>query len=86
MTRKSAIAHLEHKVIGCKTFGESKADGVNVVALEMALEALKKQEPQRVIKPEYEYICECPSCGCDVLDCDYCKHCGQRLDWWDEEK
>lgn len=85
MTRRSAIAHLTHKIIGCKATGESKADGVNVVALEMAIEALKKQEPQRVIKPEYEYICKCPSCGCDVLDCDYCKYCGQRLDWWDKE-
>ena len=82
MTRKSAIAHLEHKITACKTFGESWADNVNVVALEMAKNALEKQEPQRVIKPEYEYICKCPSCGCDVLDSNYCKYCGQRLDWW----
>lgn len=52
---------------------------------ETATEALKKQEPQRVIKPEYEYICKCPSCGCSVLDCNYCKYCGQQLDWGDEK-
>lgn len=54
----------------------------------IALDALRKQEPQRVVipDPEYEYICECPSCGCSVIDGDYCKHCGQRLDWWDEEE
>lgn len=44
MTRKNAITHLAHKIIGCKTFGESKADGVNVVALEMATTALEEQE------------------------------------------
>lgn len=44
MTRKSAIAHLAHKIIGCKTFGESWADNVNVVALEMATTALETQE------------------------------------------
>lgn len=86
MTRKSAIAHLAHKVTGCKATGESKADGVNVVALEMATNALKKQEPQRVIESDDEYTCYCPSCEYPVLDCDYCKHCGQRLDWFDEEK
>ena len=42
MTRKSAIAHLSHKIIGCKTFGASKADGVNLVALEMATNALEQ--------------------------------------------
>lgn len=44
MTRKSAIAHLAHKITACKTFGESWADNVNVVALEMATSALEKQE------------------------------------------
>lgn len=86
MTRKNAITHLAHKIIGCKVTGESKADGVAVVALEMATKALEMQEPRRVIKPENEYTCYCPSCEYPVLDCDYCKHCGQRLDWWDKEK
>jgi len=49
--------------------------------LDIVIEALKKQEPQRVIQPVNEYICKCPSCGCDVLDCNYCKYCGQKLDW-----
>jgi hypothetical protein len=44
MTRKNAITHLAHKIIGCKCTGESKADGVNVVALEMATTALEEQE------------------------------------------
>ena len=81
MTIKNAITHLAHKIIGCKTTGESWADCVSVDALEMATTALEKQEPQRVIQPEYEYICECPSCGCSVLDCNYCRYCGQKLDW-----
>lgn len=46
MTRESAITHLAHKIIRCKTTGESKADGVNVVALEMATTALEEQEPK----------------------------------------
>ena len=28
--------------------------------LDIVIEALKKQEPQRVIQPVNEYICECP--------------------------
>lgn len=46
MTRKSAIAHLAHKITACKTFGESWADNVNVAALEMATIALEEQEPK----------------------------------------
>lgn len=53
-------------------------------AVKMAIEALKKQVPLRVFQSEKEYTCYCPSCEYPVLDCDYCKHCGQRLDWWDE--
>ena len=77
MTRKSAIAHLAHKITACKTFGESKADGVNVVALEMATNALEKQEPMKVKAHQL-----CPACGTDVIGSGfYCWYCGQHLEW-----
>lgn len=59
-----------------------------------AIEALEKQLPKKVDFEEdvTEDVCvECHSCGCFLgyqVDCldenyqiDYCKHCGQRIDW-----
>lgn len=93
MTRKSAIAHLEHKVIGCKTFGESKADGVNVTALEMAVEALK-EEPRPTAHWEEvrdmwgDSLWRCDHCGIEWTFIEgtpkdngtkYCPNCGARM-------
>ena len=59
-----------------------------------SIEALEKQLPKKVDFEEdvTEDVCvECHSCGCFLgyqVDCldenyqiDYCKHCGQRIDW-----
>ena len=61
---------------------------------DLAIEALEKQLPKKVDFEEdvTEDVCvECHSCGCFLgyqVDCldenyqiDYCKHCGQRIDW-----
>ena len=81
MTRKSAITHLAHKIIGCKATGESKADGVIVAALEMATFALEKQEPMKVKAHQL-----CPACGKDVIGSGYyCWYCGQHLEWENEQ-
>ena len=53
------------------------------VAFEMAIKALEKQIPKKVVDDYY-----CPCCGTDALNqCDndymfeHCYHCGQAIDW-----
>lgn len=72
----------------------------NIKAKKMAVAAMKKQIPKKLIKKEYEgeeitdYLC--PTCK-EVLQHQwddgfiignkkpYCDKCGQRLDWSDEQ-
>ena len=62
-------------------------------ANEIAIQALEKQIP---MKPKINRIdsetiyCKCPSCNITTVlyrNCimNYCKECGQKLDWSDEE-
>lgn len=63
-------------------------------ANEMAIQALEKQIPKKVVKDgKQSYKCPC-CCGCAKTDTgdsfidyrlDYCDGCGQKLDWSDEE-
>ena len=55
---------------------------------ETAIEALEKQlaiKPKEVVGGIYREFYECKNCGSEIepLDIyeDYCKWCGQRLDW-----
>lgn len=42
----------------------------------------EKNEPKKPID-KIMYL-ECPACGdVEILDCDYCPVCGQKLDWND---
>lgn len=60
-------------------------------ALEMAVNALEKQEPQKPVEKftGNEWVCECPTCGGQtdtpnevmIESIQYCGCCGQRLDW-----
>lgn len=74
----------------------SNADKYDDQALDVAIEALKKQIPKKPITWENKYYFspspnddwgyECPCCG--NRDIDYPEHhciCGQALDWEDEE-
>ncbi len=59
-------------------------------ALDMAIEALEKQIPKKVIlgDDEQDYI-RCPKCNLELMSmdwydhfkCNYCEDCGQALDW-----
>jgi hypothetical protein len=58
---------------------------------EVALEAMKKQIPQKVKKWEGLNETACPECGFafgyydyDDEEFDYCYNCGQKLDWESE--
>lgn len=72
------------------------------VALNLAIESLEKQVPQKVVgmhrstnKEDEDVYGEdakfgnCPSCKllvCSVWNNEYCGDCGQRLDWSDEQE
>lgn len=51
-------------------------------AVEMAVEALKKQMPKKAELDVEDLIC--PVCGADVEWKRYCEECGQRIDTGDE--
>ena len=57
-------------------------------ALDIAVSALEKQIPKKLLEEKKIYgIGECPSCGAVFLDKNtkYCGNCGQALDCGDEE-
>lgn len=52
-------------------------------ALDMAMEALKKQQPKKPVKCS-QVIFSCPNCEKmynGVLNPRFCSECGQALDW-----
>ena len=61
--------------------------------MEMIVQALEKQIPKKPKKIEaegfrYTDAYRCPLCGGNFSGtgiADYCYHCGQKLDWSDEE-
>ena len=52
-------------------------------AMELAVEALEKQVPKKPPYDEYHRAgYRCPNCNnTNPWGYNYCKHCGQRLDW-----
>ena len=91
MTESEAIKMLEIQkpAYGCKEYKKPL-----MYAYEMAIKALEKQIPKKVVK-DGKWSYKCPCCGeCAETDCgdafydyrlDYCNGCGQKLDWSDEE-
>lgn len=55
--------------------------------LSFAGEAIERQRPKRVFYNIKNYECSCPNCGWDFEYKyeNFCSHCGQALDWGDEE-
>ena len=60
------------------------------IALETAIEALKKQIPRKPLNPYGRYYGKakggnCPICGAGTnsVTYTYCRKCGQALDWSD---
>lgn len=97
MTEKEAIKILQELSLErCETFRLDcgNCDKCKVTtAYNMAIKALEKQIPKKPIPQEAQYInCwmnyTCPLCGRNfhrlgISDC--CYHCGQALDWGEEE-
>ena len=76
-------------------FGLAKEAGIKLVeeACLMAVEAMEKQIPKKVIFEDNGEVLLCPRCGLDLMgsitepdhDPYYCFECGQALDWKVEE-
>ena len=62
-------------------------------ALDVAIQALEKQIPKKPVKSEnqvvrYANTYYCPICNLGITGTNiakWCYHCGQKLDWGDEE-
>lgn len=92
MTEKEAIKELrllKPKDQGYAFGGLSNASGL---AVEIAIQALEKQipqEPMPVISDDNEFICMiCPSCQKVAVERNdnFCRICGQAIDWGKEEE
>ena len=89
MTNKEAIEILKRE----KPIHDTRKCGIELCeAVDMAIEALEKQLPEKVkIANDYEELL-CPCCGVDLMgslsepdhDPYYCFECGQAIDWSDE--
>ena len=86
MKHREAISRIkEHMHIHFKN-EESRAIYITE-ALDLAMEALEKQIPKKLVIGEELY--HCPGCGEKdaILQGDnYCFNCGQALDWSDENE
>lgn len=52
-------------------------------ALDVAMDALEKQVPMRVIEGRFAGLYDCPKCegAIESRGYQYCPSCGQKLDW-----
>lgn len=87
ISREEAIEMLE--------FIEQSAEAISphgltvyTVAYNMAIEALEKQIPQKVVRRDGNY--NCPACGKPAMAVSarkkkYCDFCGQAIDWSENE-
>ena len=93
MTYQEAIKQLNDLIENSKSFSEENDDiwANDVKALEMAIEALKKQIPKKPLNREdraeisYGFCPCCSSIIDDWNDYKYCGECGQSMDWEDAE-
>ena len=91
MTRKDAIKQIK-KDICCERpiqhiCKDSCLYGGEQCAYSLAIEALEKQIPKKVVYHDdsgNKTVSErCPSCF-EIAHSDYCEYCGQAIDWSEE--
>lgn len=84
MTENEAIEAIQFDLkIGGEIHSQVLRDAVGV-----AIQALEKQIPKKPLQKSYmvKGAVVCPICEFVVLKADgYCSHCGQHLDWSNEE-
>ena len=72
----------------CCSDGICKSTEDRPCAIDVAIEALEKQIPKKVIPFENNpYLDACPCCGRikSIYGDRYCSYCGQRIDWSEVE-
>lgn len=73
----------------CPIYGETGTDHCFADAHRLAIQALEKQIPKKVVFEDGGESLLCPSCGLELMgsitapdhDPYYCFECGQALDW-----
>jgi hypothetical protein len=98
MTESEAVEYLKNRylVVGSRVNGGEK--GIKRCeqhneSIDMAIQALEKQIPKRPIKSKEQRIryvntYYCPTCNLGFTGFNiakWCYHCGQKLDWSDDE-
>ena len=84
MTESRAIKFIKERVDFIEDYYEEMSDYKD--ALEMAVNALEKQIPQKPKTDDRYVIYICPCCNNLIKLCkNYCEYCGQKLDWSDGE-
>lgn len=71
---------------GCSVHHE-EANAYTARCLSIAISALEKQIPKKAdISEDNEK--SCPVCDCEILGyyANYCEHCGQSIDWRNEDE
>lgn len=85
MTIDEAIKHMKKlaKCIECKYNYEQGDREQQKDAIEIAINALEKDMPQKPIFDSYHYAgYRCTNCNNTIpWGYKFCKHCGQALDW-----
>ena len=83
MTESEAIKVIEAIIDECIESGEAVCyvTGVDVPALEMAINALEKQIAKKPDRWESGYACCCSCKRGIVREDNYCCYCGQKIDW-----
>ena len=83
MTESEAIKVIKDILDECAESGEAVCyvTGVDVPALEMAINALEKQIAKKPDRWESGYACCCSCKRGIVREDNYCCYCGQKIDW-----
>ena len=58
--------------------------------LKLIKELIERATPKKTLNTKYvlynEKLVECPICGKNDLKANFCRHCGQALDWSDSNE
>ena len=90
MTEREAITELKRKAYRTTCYGNKVLEHEENL---VAIEALEKQIPKKPIKSENQVVryvntYYCPICELGITGTNiakWCYHCGQKLDWSDED-
>ena len=90
MTEREAITKLKRKAYRTTCYGDKVLEHEENL---VAIEALEKQIPKKPIKSENQVVryvntYYCPICNLGITGTNiakWCYHCGQKIDWSDED-